>query len=572
MKKYLSLVLLAFVFSSQVIFAQKTDEKQTKWVDETLKILNLREKIGQMVMVRMSGEFMNFNDPRFLEVRRHIEEDKLGGFIVFRGDVNAIANLTNEAQRISKIPLLFAADYERGLRMQMKNGTPFTTNMGLGATNNPEAAYRQGKIIAEEMRSIGVNWLFAPVADVNNNPDNPVINIRSFGENPEKVAEFAAALSRGAKAGGALATLKHFPGHGDTATDSHIGLSVVQVDKQRLENLELVAFRKAIKEGVDSVMTAHVAMPKITGDEVPATINPKVSTDILRKELGFNGIITTDAMEMGAIRKNYEDDKSVVMAVQAGADLILLPNDATKAIDAVEKAVKAGQITEERINESVRRLLKAKYELGLPENRFVDPTKVNQLVEKPENVREANETTEKSITLLRNKNGMFPLKPEKAANTLFIVVAADDDPNEGIAFIPEIQRRLPNAKIIRIDPRTSKEEYANSLTEAQKFDAIVLAPFVKRAAAKGTVALPDVQTAFVKQILALNGKNVGVIAFGSPYLIRQFPEVQVYAVTYAIEDIAQNASVKTLFGEVPFRGKLPVRIPDLFEIGSGITK
>lgn len=555
-----------------MIFAQKVDEKQTKWVEETLKQLSLREKIGQMIMVRMSGEFMNFNDPRFIEIRRHIEEDKLGGFIVFRGDVAAIANLTNEAQKISKLPLLFAADYERGLRMQMKNGTPFTTNMGLGATGDTEAAYRQGKIIAEEMRAIGVNWLFAPVADVNNNPDNPVINIRSFGENPEKVADFVSALARGAKAGGALATLKHFPGHGDTATDSHIGLSVIQVDKERLEKLELVAFRKAIKEGVDSVMTAHVAMPKITGDETPATLNPKVSIDILRKELNFNGIITTDAMEMGAIRKNYSDDKSVVMAVQAGADLILLPNDATKAIDAIENAVKSGELNETRIDESVRRLLKAKYELGLTGNRFVDTTKVNQIIEKPENVKEANETAEKSITLLRNTGEMLPLTAEKANQTLYIVIAADEDPAEGSAFTTEVQRRVPGAKIIRLDPRTSRAEYEKVSADAQNFNWVVLAPFVKRAAAKGTVALPDNQTNFIKQILAMNGKNVGVIAFGSPYLLRQFPEAKVYAVTYAIEEIAQMAAVRTLFGDIPFRGKLPVRIPELFEIGAGITK
>ena len=573
MKKLFVLFVLFGLISQPLDFAQtqKIDQNAEKWVEQTLKNLSLREKIGQMVMVRMSGEFTNLNSERFAELRRHVEENRLGGFIVFRGEANSIAAQTNELQRLSKLPLLFAADYERGLRMQLRTGTPFTTNMGIGATGDAQAAYRQGKIIAEEMRAIGVNWLFAPVADVNNNPDNPVINIRSFGADAAKVGEFASALAKGVRDGGALATLKHFPGHGDTAADSHIGLAVIPADRERLNNLELVAFRRPINEGVDAVMTAHVALPKVTNDEVPATLNPKVTTDILRKDLGFKGIVTTDAMEMGAIKKTYSDEKSVVMAVQAGADIVLLPNDARKTIDAIEAAVKNGELSEERINESVRRLLSAKYRLGLTENRFVDLARVNQIVEKPENVREANATAEKSITLLRNNDSILPMNAEKAQKTLFVVIAADDEPEEGRAFIPEIQRRQPRARIIRLDPRSAAEDYEKVLNEAKNFDSIVLAPFVKRAALKGTVALPENQTKFVRQVIDSN-KPVAVVAFGSPYLIRQFPEAKNYVVTYAIEEVAQIAAVRAMFGEAPFTGKLPVNIPNLFEIGSGITK
>jgi beta-N-acetylhexosaminidase len=573
MKKILVLFVAFGLLFQQTVLAQtqKPDKKAESWIEKALRNMTLREKIGQMVMVRMSGEFQNWNDPRFLELRRHVEENHLGGFILFRGEANSIAALTNELQRMSKLPLLFAADYERGLRMQLRTGTPFTTNMGVGATGDVQAAYRQGKIIAEEMRAIGVNWLFAPVADINNNPDNPVINIRSFGASPERVGEFVSALAKGVRDGGALATLKHFPGHGDTATDSHIGLSIVPVDKQRINSVELVPFKMGIGSGVDAVMTAHLAMPKVTGDEVPGTLNPKITTDILRKELGFNGIVTTDAMEMGAIKKTYSDERSVVMAVKAGADIVLLPNDARKTIDSIEAAVKSGELTEERINESVRRLLSAKYRLGLTENRLVDLAKVNQLMEKPENVREANQTAEKSITLLRNGDNVLPLTVEKANKTLFVVIAADEEPIEGIALMPEIARRAPRAKIIRLDPRTIPEEYVAAVKQAADYDAIVLAPFVKRAALKGTVALPENQTNFVRQMLALN-KPVAVIAFGSPYLIRQFPEAKNYAATYAIEEVAQTATARVMFGEVPFTGKLPVTVPDIFEIGAGISK
>jgi beta-N-acetylhexosaminidase len=332
-----------------------------------------------------------------------------------------------------------------------------------------------------------------------------------------------------------------------------------------------VPFRTAINGGVDAVMTAHLAVPKVTNDELPGTLNPKITTDILRKDLNFKGIVTTDSMEMGAITKSFPNGQSAVMAIKAGADVVLFPPNVDKAIEAIEAAVKSGEITEKRINESVRRLLSAKYRLGLTENRFVDLAKVNEIVEKPDNVREANATAEKSITLLRNSDNIFPLTAQKANKTLFVVIAADDDVIEGITFIPEIQKRAANAKIVRLDARSTPEEYERVLSDARSFDSIVLAPFVKRAAAKGTVALPENQVVFVKQMLALK-KSVGVIAFGNPYMIRQFPEAKNYVVTYAIEEVAQTAAARTMFGEVQFTGKLPVNIPNLFEIGAGINK
>ena len=573
MKKSLVVFVILGLFATQHLFAQKrADEKQAiRWVEKTLKGLPLREKIGQMINVPFNTEFANFEGDRFAQIRRQIEQNKVGGFTVFRGEANAIAALTNEAQRLSKIPLFFSADYERGLRMQSRTGTSFTTNMGVAAAGDPQAAYRQGKIICDEMRAIGVNWLFGPVADINNNPDNPVINIRSYGADPKNVGAFVTALSTGVKEHGCLATLKHFPGHGDTATDSHIGLSVVPIDRTRLDAVELVPFKMAIDGGVDSVMTAHVAVPNVTGDNLPGTLSTKISTEILRGDLKFDGIITTDSMEMGAITKNYPNGQSAVMAVKAGADVVLFPPDPDKAINAIEEAVKKGEITEERINQSVRRLLTAKYRIGLVHDRFVDLAQVNHKIERPENVKEANRTAEKSITLLRNGEDVFPLSIERANAALFIVIAADDDAAEGAILIPEIQRRAPRARTVRLDPRTTPDEYRKVFSDAAAYGSIVIAPFVKRAALKGTVALPENQAAFVKQLLGTS-KQVAVVAFGSPYLIRQFPEAKTYAVTYAIEDVAQFAAARTMFGEVPFSGKLPVAVPGIFEIGAGIAK
>jgi beta-N-acetylhexosaminidase len=569
---FASLILLALL-GQQFIFGQtsKPDIKAEKWAEETLKKLTLRERIGQMIIVPLNGEFTNTSSEKFAQMRRQIVENKVGGFTLFRGEANSIAALTNEAQRLAKIPLFFSADYERGLRMQLRTGTPFTTNMGVAATGDASAARRQGKIICEEMRAIGANWLFAPVADINNNPDNPVINIRSFGADPRQVGEFVAALVKGVREANCLSTLKHFPGHGDTATDSHIGLSVVPLDRARLDAVEFVPFRMGIEGGVDSVMTAHLAAPKVTNDELPATLNPKISVDILRKQLKFGGIITTDSMEMGAITKNFPNGQSAVMAIKAGADVVLFPPNVEKTIEAIEAATKTGEITEARIDESVRRLLAAKYRLGLVENRQVDLAKVNESVEKPENVLEANGTAEKSITLLRNAENIFPMAIEKANKTLFVVIAADDDAVEGVAFMPEVQKRAPKAKIVRLDPRSTREEYEKVISDAAQFEAVVLAPFVKRAALKGTVALPEDQTNFIKQMIGLN-KPVAVVAFGSPYLIRQFPEAKNYIVTYAIEEVAQTAAARAMFGEVPFSGKLPVGVPGIFEIGAGIVK
>ncbi len=572
MKKFTVSYLIILLLGSHLLLAQKTDKKQTDLVEKTLKEMTLREKIGQMIVMPLSGEFGNVNSAKFKEMRRQIVDLHVGGFTLFRGEANSIAVLTNEAQRMAKIPLTFSADYERGLRMQLRTGTPFTTNMGVAASGETQAAYNQGKIICQEMRAIGVNWLFAPVADVNNNPDNPVINVRSFGADSKRVGEFVAAEVRGVREANCLATLKHFPGHGNTATDSHIGLSTISGNRAELNATEIVPFKQTIDSGVDAIMTAHLAVPNVTGDNLPSTLNPKILNDILRKDLKFNGIISTDSMEMGAITKAYPNGTSAVMAIKAGVDVVLFPPDIDAAINAIETAVKNGEITEERLNGSVRRLLNAKYKIGLFQNRFVDLTAATTMVEKPENVAEAMRVAEKSITLLRNENSFLPLDKKALSKTLFVVIAADDDPIEGATLTTEILKRQPNAKIIKLDFRSNADDYAKVLADAKNYDSIILAPFVKRAAAKGTVALPETQVAFVKQMLGLNDKKVGVIAFGNPYMIRQFAEAKTYAVTYAIEEIAQTAAVRTMFGEVKFQGKLPVNIPNLFQIGAGIER
>jgi beta-N-acetylhexosaminidase len=506
---------------------------------------------------------------RFDELRKQIEDNGLGGVIVRAGSPAEVAALTNKLQERAKVPLFVAADYERGLRMQMKTGTPFTNNMGVAAAGDVQAAYRQGKITAEEMRAIGVNWSFGPVADINNNPDNPVINVRSFGEDPRRVAAFVAAAVKGLRAGGVLSTAKHFPGHGDTATDTHIGLATIRADRARLDRVELVPFRAAIAADVDAVMTAHVATPAITGDELPATLSAKMTTDLLRRELKFGGLVITDSLGMGAITRGYPGGEAAARAIKAGADIALSPPDAKAAIEAIEEFVRRGELTEARIDASVRRILRAKHRLGLAARRTVDVSSTGTLVERPAAMEEARRTAERSITLLRNENKLLPLDPSRAARTLFVVVAADEDPEEGRTFVPEVTRRAPAARFLRAGPRTSSADYDAMLEECAKADAVVVAAFVKRAAGKGTVALPEAQAEFVRRLVATK-RPVAVVAFSGPYLIKQFPEAPVYATAYAIEDVAQAAAVRVLFGEAPFRGRLPVSVPGMFDIGAGV--
>ena len=522
-----------------------------------------------MIVTGALGEYKNFAGEKFAEIRQHIEQNRVGGFVFYRGDANELAALTNEMQRLAKVPLLIAADFERGLPMQIRSGTGFTHNMGIAAAGDPQAAYRKGRIIAEEMRALGVNWLYGPVADVANNPDNTMINVRSFGEDPKRVAGFVTAEVRGLREGGVLATIKHFPGHGDTPIDSHIKLPILNLNRTRLESIELVPFRAAINVGVDSIMMAHLALPAITGDNLPASLSPKLTTDLLRRDLKFDGIITTDSLGMGAITENFSATESSVRAIKAGADVALLPPDPAAAIQAIETAVRQGEITEERINESVRRLLRAKYRVGLAKQRTVDLNAVNRIIERPENMREAQRVAEKSITLLRNEGNVLPLEIKRAERASFIVIAADNDPEEGRTFIPQIEQRVKKTRTVRVDQRTTAAEYDAMLAEAAKADVIVAAPFIKRAALKGTITLPEEQAEFVRRLIQA-GKPMAIVAFGSPYQIRQFPKAPVYMATYAIEDVAQEAAVRALFGEIPVSGRLPVSVPGLFEIGAGI--
>lgn len=555
--------------STNVRPAVKTSAENV-WVAKTLASLTLREKIGQMMVTGVLGDYKNVNGDKFAAVRKQILENKVGGFVFYRGDALELAALTNEMQRISKIPLLMAADFERGLPMQIRSGTSFTHNMGIAAAGNPADSYRKGRIIAEEMRAIGINWLYGPVSDVLNNPANSMVNVRSYGEDPTVVSRFIAEEVRGLRDGGVLSTAKHFPGHGDTPIDSHITLPTININRARLERVELAPFRAAVAAGLDSFMTAHIALPQITGNTTPASLSPQINQNLIRREMRFDGIITTDSLGMGAITKNYSPTESSLLAIKAGADIALLPPDPKTAIDAVEKAVLSGEIPRTQIDDSVRRILRAKYRVGLAGKKSVDLAAVNKIVEKQENLRFANDLAERSMTLLRNERNLLPIGAKRAAQTLYIVIAGDDDFDQGMVFKAAIEQRVKAARVIRIDKRTTGEEYEKILAEARRAEMVLLAPFVKRAALKGTISLPDEEAEFIRQTISAN-KNAAVVAFGSPYQIQQFPKATVYLAAWAVEDVAQTAAVRAIFGESSITGRSPVALPKFFRIGDGLT-
>jgi beta-N-acetylhexosaminidase len=480
------------------------------------------------------------------------------------------AVLNNQLQSKSKLPLLIGADFERGSAMRLDEGTSFPTQMAIAAGGDPRDAYTMGKITALEARQAGVHWIYAPVADVNNNPGNPIINTRSFGEDATRVSEFVSAYVRGVEENGGLATAKHFPGHGDTAADSHIDLPVIRADRQRLDSLELVPFRAAIAAGAGSVMTGHLNVPALEPDpNTPATLSSHILTDVLRQELGFQGLVVTDAMDMGGITVRFAPGEAAVRAVLAGADCLLMPPVPDAAFEALQDAVKSGRISRERLDASVRRILEAKARLGLNKNRLVDVNGMNAHFAETAWQRQAQEISDRGITLLRDTPHRLPLDGTKPSRALLLAFYADPEPTPGEDLERELRSRFDSVTTIRADTRF--RDAANiKLPSPDSYDVAILALFVRVSDRKGNVDVPAEQAALAQQVYK-SGKPVVTLAFGSPYLIEGFPQAETWLGVFGISDVAQISMARALFGEIPVRGHLPVTIPGMqLKAGFGI--
>jgi beta-N-acetylhexosaminidase len=558
--------------------------RQRRWVDSTLATLSLHDRIGQMVMIWMLGDYSNNRDSSFAEVIRWVEHDRVGGVSMSLGTPIEVAAKLNDLQRRAAVPLLVSADLEPGLgrleggifahyMLDAGSATVFPPPMAIAAAGRDSDAFDVGRAIAEEGRAVGIHINFAPVVDVNNNPSNPVINTRSFGEDPRRVARLSALFVRGTMAGGEMATAKHFPGHGDTDVDSHVGLPVVSANMSRLDSVELVPFKAAIEAGASLVMTAHIALPAVTGDSsTPATLSPRIITGLLRDTLRFRGVAITDAMTMEGIGKGYTTDESSVLAVKAGADILLKPSDPTRAIDAIVRAVERGEIRRSRIDSASRHVLELKARSGVAITPVVSLEELREVVGSPEHRALAAGIARRAITLLRNRDNVVPIAD--ISRTLIVHYAPETEIKAGRTLEAALRdSRIGGAgrrglQVVRILPSATTDVLDSLDRDADRASTVVITAYVRRVEGEGRMAVPQHIASWIDQLAQRH--NVIVVSFGNPYLIRQFPHVGAYVVTYGVSDDLERAVASALLGRAPITGKVPVSLPGFFSAGDGL--
>jgi beta-glucosidase-like glycosyl hydrolase len=554
--------------------------------------LTLDDKIGQLFVVGAHGTFMAESSAQYGELRHQVRDNRVGGVIWFMSNVYETAHVTRRLQAEARVPLLVSADLEAGMGMRFLDTTFWPSAMAVAATGDPSLAEAEGRVVAREAKAVGVNHIFAPVADVNVDPDNPVINTRSYGEDPRDVGRYVAALVRGIQSEGVLATAKHFPGHGDTHVDSHRSLPELAATRERLDAVELVPFREAIAAGVRSVMIGHLGVPSLdeapapvrafgsgenpygtTAAEVPhngtmpATTSAKMVTSLLRHDLGFHGLVVTDAMDMGGITEHFDAGEAAVRALEAGQDQILMSPNTGVAIAAVKAAVTSGRLTEARIDESVQRILGAK---SFVSTATVSDDAIFTTVDSEEHRQLAASIAQRALTLVRARPGVLPL-----ARDARVAVITVSEYAETLNPMAELERQLtarltnkPFAALI--EARTSAEDVATIAAAAEKADVVVFALAVRARSGAGTLALPERARTLVTDLAGR--KNVVAIAFGTPYLLREVPSLPTYFCAYGIQPVMQTAAAQALFGEAHVSGKLPVTIPGLYPRGSGIER
>ncbi len=580
--------------------APASDAKAEAWVRRTLKKMTLEEKVAQLVVPGLNGVYTPLDSEAADRLGRLAREGHVGGFHVFgggealppvllnpvygtsggratRGDALAIAVLLNRLQRSSALPLLFTADFEGGAGYIVEGATRLPRAMALGATRDEGLAERAGRLAAGEGRALGVHVDFYPVVDVNNNPMNPIINIRSFGEDPAFVGRMATAYLKGIRAAGMLATAKHFPGHGDTATDTHLDLAVIEHPRSHLDSVELVPFRAAIAAGVDAVMSSHIRLPALDPTEgLPATLSRPILTGLLRQDMGFDGLVFTDSMSMRAVSRRFTNEKAAAMAVAAGADVVLDPPDPEAAIRGIREAVEGGEIPRAQVDRSVERLLRAKARLGLHRARTVDVEAVPAGLGGRARQAVAAEVASKALTLVKDDRGQVPLRLPRTARVLLLSVldhaSGWREGAPGRVLIPELKKRYPDVTAVEVSDRTTAAEADLLRALARGSDAVVAATYVRVAAGSGLMGLGAGPLALVEQVASDPAKPFVAVAFGSPYVGDLAPKVPAVLLTYEFGDAPEAAAVRALCGEASIGGKLPVTIPGLFPAGHGLER
>ena len=579
------------------------DRKGERWAQATLRKMTLEEKIGQMFMVWAKVQFLNPESPEYLQLRDEMAKYHVGGFgvtvategsqLIMSEPLEAAA-LTNRLQKDSKYPLLIAADFERGLSMRLMGATAFPAAMAFGATGDKELARQFGRISARESRAIGVEWNWFPIADVNSNPANPIIDTRSFGEDPTAVSEMVAAYIEGARSEGLLTTAKHFPGHGDTDTDSHLTLARVPASMDRLDKVELAPFRSAIAAGVDSVMVGHLIVPAVEPDpNLPASVSGHVIKDLLQGQLGFRGLVVTDGMDMAGLTHVFAGSEAdisreaTLAAVKAGEDVVILPGDLGAAYDGLLDAVKKGEISQARINQSVLKILRVKASVGLNQRRLVDLSRVEDEVSRPEDVAFAQSVADRAVTLVMDKNELVPVTRKHVGTAMpptthVVAVIFSDRPrgsDGGRAFASELRKRALDATVYFVDPSNAGYVFDSVMKTVREAGMVIAVaesvPNPRRTTegrAGGSAGLDKGPMELLSQMVKNAGAKTVVVAFGDPYTAGSIPGIQAYVCTYSNTVVSASSLARALFGEIPIHGRLPVSIPNLAPRGTGLDR
>ena len=584
------------------------DNSGRKWAEKTLRKMSPEEKVGQLFGIKVLAQFLNDADPRWIQLRDSVRKYHIGslvmtvpvdGPVLLRSQPYVAAELLNRLQRSSKLPLMVAADFERGVSMRLNGVTVFPHAMAFGATGKTENAEIFGRISALEARAVGVQWNFFPDADVNSNPANPIINTRSFGGDPNRVGDFVVAYIRGAHEGGLLTTAKHFPGHGDTASDSHLGLAQVTGDRARLDAIELLPFKRAIEAGVDAVMVAHVTVPALDSEPKQVATTSKAIVDgVLKEEMGFKGVVVTDALDMAGLTRLYAKNvgRAAVESFKAGNDVLIIPADLDASYRAMLQAVESGEIGRDRLDQSVRKILELKASVGLNKARLVDLGQLSNEIAKPENVAEGQRIADEAVTLVRDNGKVIPLQsvgtPEaglpyqsltEAGNRLVVVIFSDDlRTDSGRMLERQVLARVPDARVIYVDARSGagmKEAVVQAVGAAEHvIAAVYVVPTAGKAVRaaggglKNTVAMDDATGSLLAAVLDRAAERTVVLAMGNPYVIEDFPAIQNYVCAFSNVTVSETAAIKALFGEIPIGGHLPVTIPGVASRGDGLER
>jgi len=551
----------------------------TRWTDSVMASMTLREKAAQIVWPSVFGDYVSGDSPQWRRLTQYVQQEKVGGFTISVGSPTEVASKLNALQSMSKIPLLFGADLEAGAGFRARGGyfVPnaidlggailFPPEMAIGATRDTVLAYEEGRLTALEGRALGIHIAYAPVLDVNNNPDNPVINTRSYGEDPQLAARMGVAFIHGLQDHGMIATGKHFPGHGDTGVNSHLALPVVTVSRSRLDTVELVPFRAAVNAGVGAIMSFHGAMPALDSSNVPGTLSPKVLTGLLRGEMGFRGIIISDAMDMRGVLDTYGADEAVKRAVAAGIDVLIQPSDVSKTIDAVLAGITEGRYTEARLDSSVRKVLETKRRLGLAQQKLVDLNALRFLVGDSVNAQVAGRAAEESITLVKDSLHQIPLLVD-SARVLSITVARRADLSAGNAFNSELRSRLSKLRTEFVATEDAALNFPRLIAAADSADVTIVSSYVGQSWDATTASSPEAFTNFV-HTLVNRGRKPIVVALGNPYLLQQLPWVSAYLVAWGGYPVSQLAAARAMLGTGAISGHLPISIPPYAARGAG---